>query len=270
MISRNQVKLIRSLQQKKFREEHGLFIVEGLRSIQEALRANASIESIFWTEAFSEKNSNHMNTISAVQNESILMAEMKQLSPSTTPPGVLAVCKIPIFDSPDMNRNFIYLDHISDPGNMGTILRTALWFGIHNIVLSEACIDPFNPKVVRGAMGAHFHISWIGTMPLCAFTDYTVLGADYRGNSILAVKKIPDKSAFTDYTVLGADYRGNSILAVKKIPDKWVLVMGSEAHGISSDVHDELDQLIAIPKVGTGESLNVGVSMGILLHCLTT
>ena len=243
MISRNQVKLIRSLQQKKFREEHGLFIVEGLRSIQEALRANASIESIFWTEAFSEKNSNHMNTISAVQNESILMAEMKQLSPSTTPPGVLAVCKIPIFDSPDMNRNFIYLDHISDPGNMGTILRTALWFGIHNIVLSEACIDPFNPKVVRGAMGAHFHISWIGTMPLCAFTDYTVLGADYRGNSILAVKKIPDK---------------------------WVLVMGSEAHGISSDVHDKLDQLIAIPKVGTGESLNVGVSMGILLHCLTT
>tara|TARA_B100000959_G_scaffold42707_1_gene42958 strand:- start:88 stop:819 length:732 start_codon:yes stop_codon:yes gene_type:complete len=243
MISRNQVKLIRSLQQKKFREEHGLFIVEGLRSIQEALRANASIESIFWTEAFSEKNSNHMNTISAVQNESVLMAEMKQLSPSTTPPGVLAVCKIPIFDSPDMNRNFIYLDHISDPGNMGTILRTALWFGIHNIVLSEACIDPFNPKVVRGAMGAHFHISWIGTMPLCAFTDYTVLGADYRGNSILAVKKIPDK---------------------------WVLVMGSEAHGISSDVHDELDQLIAIPKVGTGESLNVGVSMGILLHCLTT
>ncbi|MDP7330598.1 MAG: RNA methyltransferase [Candidatus Marinimicrobia bacterium] len=243
MISRNQVKLIRSLQQKKFREEHGLFIVEGLRSIQEALRANASIESIFWTEAFSEKNSNHMNTISAVQNESILMAEMKQLSPSTTPPGVLAVCKIPIFDSPDMNRNFIYLDHISDPGNMGTILRTALWFGIHNIVLSEACIDPFNPKVVRGAMGAHFHISWIGTMPLCAFTDYKVLGADYRGNSILAVKKIPDK---------------------------WVLVMGSEAHGISSDVHDELDQLIAIPKVGTGESLNVGVSMGILLHCLTT
>ena len=243
MISRNQVKLIRSLQQKKFREEHGLFIVEGLRSIQEALRANASIESIFWTEAFSEKNSNHMNTISAVQNESILMAEMKQLSPSTTPPGVLAVCKIPIFDSPDMNRNFIYLDHILDPGNMGTILRTALWFGIHNIVLSEACIDPFNPKVVRGAMGAHFHISWIGTMPLCAFTDYTVLGADYRGNSILAVKKIPDK---------------------------WVLVMGSEAHGISSDVHDELDQLIAIPKVGTGESLNVGVSMGILLHCLTT
>jgi len=243
MIRRNQVKLIRSLQQKKFREEHGLFIVEGLRSIQEALRANASIESIFWTEAFSEKNSNHMNTISAVQNESVLMAEMKQLSPSTTPPGVLAVCKIPIFDSPDMNRNFIYLDHISDPGNMGTILRTALWFGIHNIVLSEACIDPFNPKVVRGAMGAHFHISWIGTMPLCAFTDYTVLGADYRGNSILAVKKIPDK---------------------------WVLVMGSEAHGISSDVHDELDQLIAIPKVGTGESLNVGVSMGILLHCLTT
>ncbi len=243
MISRNQVKLIRSLQQKKFREEHGLFIVEGLRSIQEALRANASIESIFWTEAFSEKNSNHMNTISAVQNESVLMAEMKQLSPSTTPPGVLAVCKIPIFDSPDMNRNFIYLDHISDPGNMGTILRTALWFGIHNIVLSEACIDPFNPKVVRGAMGAHFHISWIGTMPLCAFTDYKVLGADYRGNSILAVKKIPDK---------------------------WVLVMGSEAHGISSDVHDELDQLIAIPKVGTGESLNVGVSMGILLHSLTT
>ena len=112
---------------------------------------------------------------------------MQQLSPSATPPGLLAICKIPTFNPPVMNNNFIYLDHVSDPGNMGTILRTALWFGIHNIAMSEGCIDPFHPKVVRGAMGAHFYLSWIGTMPVNDFTDYTILTKFDNGMQIYSL-----------------------------------------------------------------------------------
>ena len=242
MMHQNQTKLIRSLSYKKYREEHGLFLVEGFRSVHEAVIANASIESIFWTNEFAQKNAGFMNSIRNIQNESISPSEMQQLSPSATPPGLLAICKIPTFSPPVMNSNFIYLDHVSDPGNMGTILRTALWFGIHIIAMSEGCIDPFNPKVVRGAMGTHFYLSWVGTMPINDFTDYTIIGADQKGN--------PMKS-------LG------------KSPEKWVLVMGSEAHGICKDIKSSLNQLVAIPKIGSGESLNVGVSMGILLHHLT-
>ena len=242
MMHQNQMKLIRSLAYNKYREEHGLFLVEGFRSVHEAVIAKASIESIFWTNEFSQKNAGFMNSIRNIQNESISPSEMRQLSPSATPPGLLAICKIPTFSPPVMNNNFIYLDHVSDPGNMGTILRTALWFGIFNIAMSEGCIDPFNPKVVRGAMGAHFYFSWIGAMPV---------------------------NDFTDYTIIGADQKGNPMQSLGKTPEKWVLVMGSEAHGICKDIKSSLNQLVAIPKIGSGESLNVGVSMGILLHHLT-
>ena len=242
MMHQNQMKLIRSLAYNKYREEHGLFLVEGFRSVHEAVIAKASIESIFWTNEFSQKNAGFMNSIRNIQNESISPSEMQQLSPSATPPGLLAICKIPTFSPPVMNNNFIYLDHVSDPGNMGTILRTALWFGIFNIAMSEGCIDPFNPKVVRGAMGTHFYLSWVGTMPI---------------------------NDFTDYTIIGADQKGNPMQSLGKTPEKWVLVMGSEARGISKDIKSSFNQLVAIPKIGSGESLNVGVSMGILLHHLT-
>jgi tRNA G18 (ribose-2'-O)-methylase SpoU len=91
-------------------------------------------------------------------------------------------------------------------------------------------------------MGAHFYLSWIGTMPV---------------------------NDFTDYTIIGADQRGNPMQSLEKTREKWVLIMGSEAHGIGKDIKPSLNQLVAIPKIGSGESLNVGVSTGILLHHLT-
>ena len=91
-------------------------------------------------------------------------------------------------------------------------------------------------------MGAHFYLSWIGAMPV---------------------------NDFSDYTIIGADQKGNPMQSLVKSPEKWVLVMGSEAYGICKDIKSSLNQLVAIPKIGSGESLNVGVSMGILLHHLT-
>ncbi len=239
MISQNQNKRIRSLHQKKFREQHGLFIVEGKRSVKEALEANAPVDLLVMTESFLQKNPDLTGTLN---NEIVSESEMKKLSPSVTPSGILGICKIPQFEKPNLSQNFIYLDHISDPGNMGTILRTAAWFGINQIALSDGCIDPFNPKVIRSAMGAHFHLSWLGTLNL---------------------------NNLDDHTILGADHRGTPLDILENPPEKWALVMGSEAHGMSEDVKSTLDQTVAIPKIGKGESLNVGVAMGILLHHLT-
>ena len=239
MISQSQNKLIRSLHQKKFREQHGLFIIEGVRSVKEAHAKNAHFEISVSTESFFQNNP---DITKAVTPEIISEADLKRLSPSVSPSGILAVCKIPQFDPPDLNQNFIYLDHISDPGNMGTILRTAVWFGINQMVLSDGCVDPFNPKVARSAMGAHFQLSWIGHLDIHTLNNHTIVGADHRG------------AAFDTFASLS---------------EKWCLVMGSEAHGISENIKSALDETMAIPKIGAGESLNVAVAMGIFLNHLT-
>jgi len=242
MISQNQNKLIRSLHLKKFRGQRGLFIIEGIRAIKEALAAKIPLEIVLATEAFSNKNTSLTQLVESNKIGNISPKELNHLSPSASPSGILAVCKIPKFKNPNLDQNFIYLDNVSDPGNMGTILRTASWFGINQVGLSEGCIDPYNPKAVRSAMGAHFHLSWIGHLEL---------------------------STMNKHTIIGADHRGKSIDSLEKKSENWVLVLGSEAHGLSETVRAALDKTVAIPQIGAGESLNVGVAMGILLFHLT-
>ena len=242
MISQNQSKRIRSLHQEKYRDQYRQFIIEGVRSVGSAIQMCAQIDLIIYTQDFTKKNPKLMIDIGPIPSAVISSQEIKALSPSTSPSGILAVCNIPAFESLNNNKNVIYLDCISDPGNFGTILRTAIWFGIDQIGLSPGCIDPFNPKVVRSAMGAHFNLSWMGELSL---------------------------SKFEGYILVGADHRGEPITSLDPIPKKWALIMGSESHGFSVDVQSSLNKLVAIPKIGEGESLNVGVSMGILLYELT-
>lgn len=242
MISKNQYKHIRSLHQKKIRDQHQQFLIEGERSLSSALDAKGDLEQIMLTESFAQKHADLIEKIETIPQAIITDQELKQLSPSTSPSGVLAVCNRIQFSSINPEKNVIYLDQISDPGNMGTILRTALWFGVDQIILSPGCIDLFNPKVVRSAMGAHFNLSWFGELSI---------------------------DALDDYTLLGADHRGDPVQDLHSIPEKWALIMGSEAHGLSPEIQNALDYTIAIPKIGSGESLNVGVAMGILLQNLT-
>ena len=242
MISQNQKKLIRSLHKKKFREQHNLYIIEGIRSLQEALNTKSQLKLVVSTEEFSKNNPNLINQLDSIQNKTISKTELNYLSPSTSSSGILAIYKIPQFKNPNWEENIIFLDQVADPGNMGTILRSACWFGISQVALSDGCVDPFNPKVVRSAMGAHFRLSWIGTIELKDLKDLEIIGADLRG--------------------IGID-------TLKKIPKNWVLAMGGEAHGLSNNVKAQLDQTITIPKIGMGESLNVGVATGILLYRLT-
>ena len=239
MISQKQVK---SLHLKKYRSLNNQFIVEGSRSVSSAIDAKAIIDSVFYTLDFSKKNPTILEKLNKIPSEIVSSKEIRKLSPSTNPSGILATCKMPKFESFNKNKNIIFLDNVSDPGNLGTILRTALWFGIDQIGYSSKSIDPYNPKVVRSAMGAHFSISWLGELSL----------DDIKG-----------------YKILGADHRGKSIHTINIDNQRWALIMGSEARGISKSAHSYIDELIGIPKVGEGESLNVGVSMGILLHELT-
>ena len=238
----NSLKQVRSLHQRKYRSLSNQFIIEGSRSIASAIDAKAKIDSIFYTLDFSKKNPTIIESVNNIPSKIVSSKEIDKLSPSITPSGILAVCKIPKYQSFNKSKNIIFLDSVSDPGNFGTILRTAVWFGVDQIGYSSGSIDPYNPKVVRSAMGAHFNISWLGELSL---------------------------DQIKGYKILGADHRGKSIESINHDNEKWVLVMGSEPHGFSKSTPSYLEELVAIPKIGKGESLNIGVSMGILLYKLT-
>ena len=165
MISKNKLKYLCSLKIKKYRLKEKQLLIEGCRLINESINANASIESIYYSKKFLH-NENNLDLINTFKNKTVLFAEttqenINQLSDSMNNQGVIAVINIP-----DNNKDYLYnhqliLDSISDPGNLGNIIRTADWFGLKNIYLSENSIDPYNSKVIRSAMGAHFYINII-------------------------------------------------------------------------------------------------------------
>ena len=142
--------------------------------------------------------------------------------------------------------NFLILDNISDPGNMGTILRTAIWFGIKDVILSSECVDLYNSKVVRSGMGAHFHLNQI---------------------VINSLDNLIPKLQKDGFSIIGAELDGTSINKFT-VPSKWALVLGSEAHGISPYIKSSLDESVTIPNKDNLESLNVAVAAGIILNSL--
>ena len=238
MINKKTYKNIKSLKDKKFRYAEKRFTVEGLRLLKTILYEGAFLENVLFTKNFKTKNFEFIKQINSEILFEVSEKEIKDLSNMTTPSGILAVTKFPDYNKLNLNKNIIFLDQISDPGNMGTILRTASWFGIDQIVLSDKCIDPFNPKVVAAGMGSHFQLKFLGEERL---------------------------EKLDDYLWIGASLDGKNLMQSKKINKKWVLVMGSEAHGIDKKIRPRLDVVYTIPKLGKGESLNVGVAMGIFL-----
>ena len=238
MINKKTYKKIKSLKSKRLRYAQERFIVEGLRLLNTILDEGAILEYVVFTKTFESKNSEFIEKINNEILFEVSEKEMKDLSNTISPSGILAVTKFPIYSKLNSNKNIVFLDQISDPGNMGTILRTASWFGIEQIVLSSNCIDPYNPKVVAAAMGSHFQLKFLGEENLNKLDDYIWIGASLDGGKF-SHSKILNK--------------------------KWVLVMGSEAHGIDNKLKPRLDETFTIPKLGKGESLNVGVAMGIFL-----
>ena len=248
MISKTDIKQLSRLSTKKGRNEYNLYLIEGLRIIRSALRAQTPINRIFVTARFEESVdyqsiSNRFNKI--LKPEIIDEKTMKQITQTVTPSGILAVCSLPkITELPStIASNWLYLDKIADPGNLGTLLRSTAWFGTTQVALSPHCADPFNPKVMRGGMGAHFSLQMVTNCDLRQFKS-------------------------SDHLIIGADHRGMSIVDFNNNAKDWVLVIGSEAHGISKENSNHIEYSLSIPANGSGNSLNAAVAGSIMLYCL--
>lgn len=233
VLSKSKIKLIRSLKMKKNREKEGLFIVEGNKIVSEFIEfypnqiefVAGSLETALFERQF-------------LLNES----ELKELSSFKTPSNLLAVVRKPKFESKN-NGIRIALDGIQDPGNMGTIIRTADWFGVTEIVCSKETVDCFNPKVIQASMGSIFRVN----------VQYTDL-IEYLKNK--------SESIFVA-TMDGENYR------TVNFPENAIIVLGNEGNGISENILNlELNQ-ITIPRIGKAESLNVAMASGIILAELT-
>lgn len=236
-ITKNQLKHIRLLKQKKYRQQFGEFVIEGEKNIAELLNSSYSISSIFATQEWDGPDSQHEIT-------SISSKQLSQISNLSSPDKVVAIAKIPETDSASVNWKqgiCLCLESINDPGNLGTIIRTADWYGINTIICSPNSVDCFNPKVVQATKGSIFNVKMI----------YTPL------EKVFSVNQIP---------VYGAVLDGEPLSKDSSIASPAFLVMGSESHGISDSLSPFLTEKISIKKIGKAESLNVAIATSILLH----
>ncbi len=255
MLSSARIKQLKSLHQKKFRRQGNKFLLEGYHLIDQVLSSNTEIEEI-WITKKSLESPNGKNLIKQIEKKNITWniapnKIIRQISDSLNDQGIIALAPIPIYKKYKIPpKRSIYLDGISDPGNMGTLLRTAAWFGIKSVFRSPECVDPFNSKVIRSAMGAHFYFSHFET----------ITKENIKSNFIKA-----------GIEVFGADMEGNFTHSLDVSDSKgWILVLGSEAHGIREPVRSLITTKVTIVGVKGMESLNVSVAGGILLHALTS
>jgi TrmH family RNA methyltransferase len=240
MLSKPKIKYIQTLGQKKFREQEKLFIAEGPKLVTELLHAvPGSISEIFALPEWLAANKNLLNSIHV---QEINEAELEKISQLTTPNKVVAVVKQFNNDVPaGIKGNLtLALDDIRDPGNLGTIIRIADWFGIAQIVCSLECAEVYNPKVVQSTMGsiARVHIS------------YTNLAGWLSANR--------------DVEIYAAMLEGKDISTLKKIKE-GILIIGNEAQGISDEIAALVHTKITIARKGQAESLNAAVATGIIL-----
>ncbi|MFD0993747.1 TrmH family RNA methyltransferase [Tenacibaculum geojense] len=234
-ISKNQIKLINSLQQKKNRTKNGLFVAEGVKVVNELLNSSLKIHALFATDDFTTDNYNGTIT-------NITAQELKKVSNLKTPNKVLGIFEIPETKPREGNGLIIALDAVNDPGNLGTIIRLCDWFGVEQLICSKDTVDCYNPKVVQSTMGSLTRIS----------IQYVDL-LNYIEN--------------TNLPVFTADMDGQNVYAVN-LPQEAILVMGNEANGISTEIRSLIDNALTIPRFGDlqqTESLNVATATAILL-----
>ena len=239
MITRKQIKFIKSLHQKKYRYLHRCFIVESSKNVLEILNSNYEVKFLLATEKWLKNNKILLNETVFPVTEN----DLKKVTCLKNPSDVLSVVKIPETKN---NFNFsgisIALDDINDPGNFGTIIRTCDWFGIKNIYCSKNCVDLFNPKVVQSSMGS---ISRVNVF----YTD------------LFSMIKNINKKVYTCAAVLDGKDLNNS-----KLNTNSLLIFGNESKGVSDDILNLVNDKVTISKKGIADSLNVSVSLGIILN----
>ena len=241
-MTKNYIKEIQALKQTKGRKERGVFAVEGNKLVEELIDSRFRVNNIFATEAWIEKNPVLAKKIA--DYEIISPKQMEQISNFVTPPGVFATAMMPkykIEPKDTESQLIVMLDGINDPGNLGTIIRTADWFGIKKIVISEDTCDPWQPKAIQSTMGSIFRMQIVETDVV----------------KFLKEVKTP---------VFGALMQGKNVYHTH-IHNKGVVIIGSESHGIRENVMPFVSCPINIPRAegSLTESLNASVAAGIIL-----
>ncbi|KQX08981.1 RNA methyltransferase [Flavobacterium sp. Root420] len=235
MVSKNQIKLITGLHQKKQRFANQLFFAEGVKVIQELLQSNFELEHLYTT-------LNDFETVQSSKRTLVNEQELKKISALATPNSCLAVFKIPAENKIIESGLIIALDDIRDPGNLGTILRLCDWFGIKQIICSKETVDIYNPKVVQATMGsiARVNVNYIDLKTFITQTKLPIFGTFMDGDNIYQ---------------LG-------------LPQNGIIIMGNEANGISAEIEKIVTSRISIPRFGElqkTESLNVATATAIIL-----
>ena len=244
------VKHVKKLKEKKYREEYGEFIVEGIKMIEEAILENATIKTIVVCEDCKAQGGIPNDLLYEIAKYNCIYVNEKVFNAMTdvsNPQGILAIIDKSNNKETEINFNeelFLILDNIQDPGNMGTILRTADSINLKQILVSKGTSDPYNPKVVRSTMGAIFRVKVIE----CESLPKTI--KELKKHKI----KIYATDLKTDKSIYDVDYK------------KAAVVIGNEANGVTEEVLDLADTRIKIPMKGKTESLNAAVATGVILY----
>lgn len=242
------IKNIKKLNEKKYRDQMGQYIVEGIKLVKEAITEKAKIVKIVVCEDCENDANFEKSLMYEIAKYDCIYVSKKVFDSITnvnTPQGILAVIEKSSKEKINYNEDIIIvLDGIQDPGNMGTILRTVDSIGLKQIILTDACADPYNPKVVRSTMGAIFRVNIIESKNILE----TLKNTKKNGFKIMAT------SLDTENNIYTVSY------------DKKVIIIGNEANGVSKKVLEIADEKIKIPMLGKTESLNAAVATGIVLY----
>lgn len=240
MLPKNEAKYIQSLHHKKFRDEHSVFIAEGPKVVGELLKRQPDwVKKIYATADWLLGLSQNMGkTVQPLFTE-IEKFELEKISALQTPQQVMAIAERPVFSYQNKEGWLMALDGIQDPGNLGTIIRTAHWFGIQQVVCSMDCADAFSPKVVQASMGSVFKVNTVYRDLFAFFNNY-------------------------DLPVYGALLEGKNITEAKAV--EGCILIGSEGKGIRPDVLPFVTQKLTIVGNSDAESLNAAVAAGILMQ----
>jgi RNA methyltransferase, TrmH family len=243
MISRSQIKFITSLSHKKYRKAHQMFVAEGAKIAEEVLQSQIPVENLFAAEEWIASNAELLKGVPKDKIQSVDERQMEQVSQLSTPSPVLLVLRLPEYEySPPGEGLNLCLESIRDPGNMGTIIRLADWYGMGQLYCSEDCVDAYNPKVVQASMGSIVRV---------------------QVHYVSSLEETIFKPGLKTYAaVLSGELNLHQLVEVNK---DCILLIGNESQGLSESALSRADYRISIPRFGQAESLNAATATAVLL-----
>ncbi|MBN2090538.1 RNA methyltransferase [candidate division KSB1 bacterium] len=254
-LSKHQLKHLTALTHKKFRQISHEFLIEGIKLCEEALNADFQFLGLYVS-----KEATHLSRIAKIIQKSefrqipvyeTFAITLKRLSDTVQAPGIVGHIRSREYSMESIrfgpNSLIVAVENLADPGNLGTIIRTAAWFDAQAVILDKNSVEWLNPKVIRASMGSIFHLP------------------------IIAEQELPDlilKLKSSGFSIIGTSLTGQPVSKIKAIPARKLLILGNESHGLSDELQKSVDLLLMIPGEGKAESLNVAVAGGILMHYL--